>query len=99
MTVPGPSTPARGDSTGRGEPPHPGPHRGIDEPGRGARPADATRRIRLTGFAGSLLLLVGSLGSGALPVYDPVSRIPVLGALRRGAGPHVALGCVYAGLA
>ena len=57
------------------------------------------RRIRLAGFLGSMLLLVGSLGSGALPVYDPVSQLPILGALRRGTGPDVALGCVYAGLA
>jgi alpha-1,6-mannosyltransferase len=59
----------------------------------------SARTARRVGFAGSLLLVVGSLGAGALPVYDPVSRWPVLGLLRRGAGPDVALGCVYAGLA
>ena len=59
----------------------------------------SVRRIRLVGLVGSLLLALGSLGAGALPVYDPVARVPVLGALRRGTGPDVALACVYAGLA
>lgn len=82
-----PSAPTTGEPADHGE---------AHQVGYPARPV---ARIRLTGFAGSILLLVGSLGSGALPVYDPVARIPVLGALRRGAGPDVALGCVYAGLA
>lgn len=67
------------------------------DPARSA--ASSVPRIRLAGLAGSLLLALGSLGAGALPVYDPVARVPVLGALRRGPGPDVALGCVYAGLA
>lgn len=58
----------------------------------------SVRRIRTVGLVGSLLLLIGSLGSGALPVYDPVSRWPLLGLLRHGAGPDVALGGVYVGL-
>jgi hypothetical protein len=45
------------------------------------------------------MLLIGSLGAGALPTYDPVSHIPVLWSLRRGPGPTVALGLVYAGAA
>jgi hypothetical protein len=53
----------------------------------------------LAGFAGSVLLALGSLGSGAPPVYDPVRRTPVLGLLRDSAGERIALTLVYAGLA
>jgi hypothetical protein len=53
--------------------------------------------IRRAGLVGALLLLVGSLGAGALPTYDPVNHIPVLWSLRRGPGPTVALGLVYGG--
>lgn len=55
--------------------------------------------LRWAGLCGSVLLMVGSLGAGALPVYDPVSRTPVLRLLRQGGGPDVALGMVYGGLA
>jgi hypothetical protein len=57
------------------------------------------RRVVLAGFAGTVLLTLGSLGSGAPPVYDPVRRTPVLGLLRDGAGERVALALVYVGLA
>lgn len=46
-----------------------------------------------------MMLLLGSLGAGALPVYDPVAQIPVLSALRRGGGPTVALALAYLGAA
>jgi alpha-1,6-mannosyltransferase len=60
---------------------------------------DRLRLITLGGLAGSVLMLLGSLGSGALPVYDPVRRVPVLTLLRQGAGERVALTLVYVGLA
>jgi hypothetical protein len=44
-------------------------------------------------------MALGSLGSGALPVYDPVKRIPVLSVLRQGVGETIALTLVYGGLA
>jgi len=50
-------------------------------------------------MAGSALLVLGSLGSGAMPAYDPVRRTPVLALLRHGAGERVALTLVYVGLA
>jgi len=53
----------------------------------------------LTGFAGSVLLALGSLGAGAPPVYDPVKRTPVIAVLRDGIGERVALALVYLGLA
>lgn len=55
--------------------------------------------IRRTGFVGALLLLVGSLGAGALPAYDPVAQVPVISLLRHGAGPTVALALAYLGAA
>ncbi|MBI3685779.1 MAG: polyprenol phosphomannose-dependent alpha 1,6 mannosyltransferase MptB [Actinobacteria bacterium] len=57
------------------------------------------RGVRLTGLTGSLLLVFGSLGAGALPAYDPVAQIPLISVLRRGAGPTVALGLTYLGAA
>ncbi len=65
----------------------------------GAGAGDHLRRVTLAGFAGSVLLLLGSFGSGALPSFDPVRRTPVLSWLRQGVGEQVALGMVYAGLA
>lgn len=60
---------------------------------------DHLRHIVLAGGAGSGLMALGSLGSGALPVYDPVKRIPVLTLLRQGVGETIALTLVYTGLA
>jgi hypothetical protein len=56
-------------------------------------------RTVAAGVAGSVLLLLGSLGAGAMPAYDPVKRTPVLAVLRHGAGERVALTLVYVGLA
>jgi alpha-1,6-mannosyltransferase len=55
--------------------------------------------IRRAGLVGSLMLLIGSFGAGALPTYDPVNHIPVLWSLRRGPGPTIALALVYGGAA
>jgi alpha-1,6-mannosyltransferase len=60
---------------------------------------NALHRIVLAGLCGSVLLALGSLGSGALPVYDPVKRTPGIALLREGAGERVALTLVYVGLA
>ena len=57
------------------------------------------RRVVAAGLGGSVLMLLGSLGSGALPAYDPVKRTPVIAVLRSGAGPTIALTLVYVGLA
>jgi alpha-1,6-mannosyltransferase len=60
---------------------------------------DPLRRTVAAGLAGSALLVLGSLGAGAMPAYDPVKRTPVLAVLRHGAGERVALTLVYIGLA
>jgi len=62
-------------------------------------PAVGALRARWFGFAGAVLCLIGSYGAGALSVHDPTKDWPVLGALRHGAGPQVALTFVYAGVA
>ena len=72
----------------------PGAGRALVGVEHGARP-----QIVLAGFTGSVLLTLGSLGSGAPPVYDPVSRTPVLGLLRGSAGERFSLALVYVGLA
>ena len=52
------------------------------------------------GAAGSLLLLLGSLGSGAMPGYDLVEHLPVLSIYREGwVGLRVAMALTYLGLA
>lgn len=56
-------------------------------------------RARWAGLAGVVLAVVGSYGAGALPVTDPTTHWPILGLLRHGAGPRVALTLVYAGVA
>ncbi|HEX8930585.1 MAG TPA: polyprenol phosphomannose-dependent alpha 1,6 mannosyltransferase MptB, partial [Actinomycetota bacterium] len=61
--------------------------------------SEHVRKVVLTGFAGSALLALGSLGAGAPPVYDPVKRTPVIAVLRDGIGERVALALVYVGLA
>ncbi len=69
-------------------------------PGRWAAwGSEHVRRVILAGLAGSVLLALGSLGSGALPVYDPVRRTPGIAVLREGAGERIALALVYVGLA
>ena len=61
--------------------------------------SEHVRKVVLTGFGGSVLLALGSLGAGAPPVYDPVKRTPVIAVLRDGIGERVALALVYVGLA
>lgn len=62
-------------------------------------PSLGATRARWCGFIGVLLCVIGSYGAGALSVHDPTKRWPVLGLLRHGAGPQVALTFVYAGVA
>lgn len=51
------------------------------------------------GLVGTLLIMIGSFGAGALPANDPSRTFPVVGLLRHGtAGLHVALGFYYLGL-
>lgn len=51
------------------------------------------------GLAGTVLIMLGSFGAGALPANDPSRTFPVIGLLRHGtAGLHVALGFYYLGL-
>ncbi len=51
------------------------------------------------GLAGTVLIMIGSFGAGALPANDPSRTFPVVGVLRHGtAGLHAALGFYYLGL-
>jgi alpha-1,6-mannosyltransferase len=54
---------------------------------------DAIRRF---GTIGALLLVVGSLGAAAAPVFNPLTTVPVLGLFSR--MPTVSLSCAYAGM-
>jgi hypothetical protein len=56
-------------------------------------------RARWIGFVGVLFCVVGSYGAGGLSVHDPTAHWPLLGRLRHGAGPQVALTFVYIGVA
>jgi len=66
-----------------------------------AAPLDAPERrqldvLRRWGTVGALLLAVGSLGSGASPVFNPLPGTPVLGLFGR--MPSVAMGMAFAGI-
>lgn len=52
--------------------------------------------IRRFGTIGALLLVVGSLGAAAAPVFNPLTTVPVLGLFSR--MPTVALSCAYSGM-
>ncbi len=71
---------------------------GVDDvivaPPRASR--DPSRTARLMGLTGSLLMAVGSLGSGALPVPNPLFGIRVLSLPSRNA--TVAIAITYAGI-
>lgn len=78
------------------------------QPGAGgSAPAHDVRHRRLSaaqliriGAAGSAMLLLGSLGSGAMPGYDLVAHVPVLSVFRSGwVGLRVAMALTYLGLA
>lgn len=73
------------------------PASGGANPGRGRfTPAQLIR----IGAAGSVLLLIGSLGSGAMPGYDLIAHIPVLSVFRSGwVGLRAAMALTYLGLA
>ena len=62
----------------------------------GPPPWDPSRRARRLGLTGSLLMAVGALGSGALPVPNPLFGLRVLGLPARNA--TLAIAVTYAGI-
>ena len=57
------------------------------------------RTIGGLGLIGTVLIMIGSFGAGALPANDPSRTFPVVGMLRHGtAGLHAALAFYYLGL-
>jgi hypothetical protein len=58
----------------------------------------ALNRCRVLGTAGSVLLAVGSVAAGAIPVRDPFTDVAVLAALRREAGLGLVTAIVGLGL-
>ncbi|WP_084215670.1 polyprenol phosphomannose-dependent alpha 1,6 mannosyltransferase MptB [Pseudonocardia spinosispora] len=60
-------------------------------------PNPYARAVRRFGMTGSLLMAIGSLGAGALPVPNPVSGLRLLGLPARNATVSVAI--TYAGMA
>jgi alpha-1,6-mannosyltransferase len=71
------------------------------DPGRGwAAALGSFPGLVRIGAVGAILLLIGSLGSGAMPGYDPIAHVPVLSGFRSGpAGLRVAMAVTYLGLA
>ena len=73
---------------------------GVDDaiaPALAGPPRDPSRRARLMGLTGSLLMAGGSLGAGALPVPNPLFGIRVLSLPSRNATVSIAV--TYAGIA
>ena len=62
----------------------------------GRLPWDPSRRARRLGLTGSLLMAVGALGAGALPVPNPLFGLRVLGLPARNA--TLAIAVTYAGI-
>jgi alpha-1,6-mannosyltransferase len=62
----------------------------------GRPPWDPSRRARRLGLTGSLLMAIGGLGSGALPVPNPLFGLRVLGLPARNA--TLAIAVTYAGI-
>ncbi len=60
-------------------------------------PVDPSRRARRLGLTGTLLMAVGGLGAGALPVPNPLFGLRVLGLPSRNA--TLAIAVTYAGIA
>ncbi|WNV84279.1 polyprenol phosphomannose-dependent alpha 1,6 mannosyltransferase MptB [Umezawaea sp. Da 62-37] len=72
---------------------------GVTASGSGSLDAPERRQldvIRRWGTVGALLLAVGSLGSGAAPVFSPLPGTPVLGLFVR--MPSVAMGIAWTGV-
>ncbi|NMI02279.1 polyprenol phosphomannose-dependent alpha 1,6 mannosyltransferase MptB, partial [Pseudonocardia acidicola] len=61
-----------------------------------ARPRDPSRLARRLGLTGALLMGIGALGAGALPVPNPLNGLRVLGLPGRNATVSIAL--IYAGM-
>ncbi|MFC4947602.1 polyprenol phosphomannose-dependent alpha 1,6 mannosyltransferase MptB [Pseudonocardia sp. GCM10023141] len=59
-------------------------------------PRDPTRIVRRLGLTASLLMAVGALGSGALPVPNPLSGLRILGLPARNA--TIAIAVTYTGI-
>ncbi|MHA6782621.1 polyprenol phosphomannose-dependent alpha 1,6 mannosyltransferase MptB [Pseudonocardia saturnea] len=68
----------------------------VDSGPRPVTPRDPSRTARLFGLTGSLLMAGGALGSGALPVPNPLFGIRVLSLPSRNA--TVAIAVTYAGI-
>jgi alpha-1,6-mannosyltransferase len=83
------------------------PHVVAGDTVRGGETADVTEQldgterrqldvIRRFGTVGALLLVIGSLGAGAAPVLNPVSRLPVFGLFSR--MPTVSIAIAFTGM-
>ena len=69
-------------------------------PSTAPRPAatiHALRTVRRMGLAGSLLLAVGALGAGAVPLPNPLAGLRLVGLPAR--NPTISLALAYAGVA
>ncbi|MFC5994245.1 polyprenol phosphomannose-dependent alpha 1,6 mannosyltransferase MptB [Pseudonocardia hispaniensis] len=82
------------DPTGVGAVP---PARTDPALGSSLRPHDPSRHARRLGLTGALLMGVGALGAGALPVPNPFNGLRLLGLPARNA--TVAIAVTYAGMA
>jgi len=65
-------------------------------PGLGHADRGKLDLVRRLGTVGSLLLLIGSLGAGAVPIYNPVVTLPVIGLLPR--INSAAMACAFLGM-
>ncbi len=73
------------------------PDAGIDTPKASPRIHPNARAVRRFGMTGALLMGIGALGAGALPVPNPLFGVRVLGLASRNATVSIAI--TYAGMA